>query len=283
MAEAAKKLSPDVVVSLMLITPRIAKELLERTKCVLEGSPITQRPLNMSKVKKYSRDMVDKVWYIGDSICIAVNKAVIQGQHRLAAIIHSGVSVQMVVVEGVAVEAFSKFDPPEVQRTISDFLVMISGSKINTYVANRLAAVARPMLVGAKGTKKLERMDVATHGYEHHDLILDVERALGPMDGLKMPSSITAAFCNAALAYDARDRVVDLANVWRSERFKKTSESVRMAKSEVRRVTALAMAKGKRPTSRLLYRLCCHALKAALEGRQIEAMVEDLDGFQGVG
>jgi hypothetical protein len=283
--KAAENVAPvaKVVVSLVLITPRIAKELLDKTKVALTGAAITQRPLNLTKVKKYAKDMVDGVWYVGDSICIAVNGAVIQGQHRLAAIIHSGVSVHMVVVEGVAVEAFSKFDPPEVQRTISDFLVMISGSKINTYIANRLAAVARPMLVGAKSTKKLERMDVAAHGYEHRDLILGVERALGPLEGLKMPSAITAAFCNAALAYDAGDKVLALAEAWRTEKFKKSQEPIHLAKTAVRCTMTMALTKGKRPQPRLLYRLCCHGLKAALEGRQIDDVVEDLDGFKGVG
>lgn len=78
----------------LLVTPQVAQELLK--------SQIKNRPLNHFTVKKYANDMANGNWkQCGDTICVDKNGCLTDGQHRLHAIIESGIAVRMLLVKGV--------------------------------------------------------------------------------------------------------------------------------------------------------------------------------------
>lgn len=89
---------------LALITPDIARQLLNRNlHC--------QRPINRGIVNRIKADLkADRFLTNGEPIIIGTSGALIDGQQRLTAVVESGVSVEMLVVEGVPDAAFPTID-----------------------------------------------------------------------------------------------------------------------------------------------------------------------------
>lgn len=87
----------------------------------LEKNPRNRR-IRPDTVKKYARDMEADRWQIsGEAIKFAPDGTLLDGQHRLAAIISSGATVPLLVVRGIAPEAQRVMDTGR-SRTASDAL-----------------------------------------------------------------------------------------------------------------------------------------------------------------
>ncbi len=72
---------------------------------------VGNRQLRMRMVNRYAREMVAGKWLLnGESIKVSHEGKLIDGQHRLNAVIQSGCSVQMMVVRGVDSAAFLTLD-----------------------------------------------------------------------------------------------------------------------------------------------------------------------------
>lgn len=98
------------------ITPQIAAEGLKFN--------INNRPLQKSRVARHVRVMQEGRWkFSTQAIVFAKNRRLIDGQHRLSAIVASGVSVRMTVWFGVEPEEFSVLDIGDT-RTAADFLAI---------------------------------------------------------------------------------------------------------------------------------------------------------------
>jgi hypothetical protein len=85
------------------ITPEMAKECLSRNT--------HNRPLSSRQINLLARDMLaGKFLYTGDSIKFDRNNVLRDGQHRLHAIVQSGVTVRMTVVTGLDPETQDVMD-----------------------------------------------------------------------------------------------------------------------------------------------------------------------------
>lgn len=104
------------------ITPELAKKYLEKN--------LKNRPIRKTIVDKYCRDLRAGDWsFTGDAIRFDSNGNLTDGQHRLRAIIETGISVTMLVfrnIDGICDLGKSK--------TVSDFL-SIDGQISSTMVA----------------------------------------------------------------------------------------------------------------------------------------------------
>lgn len=99
-----------------LITPEIAKSMLAATEKV----GFQNRNLRRSKVEMYTRDLQNGVWKLtNQSIGVLYNGAVIDGQHRLHAIVRSGLAVRCLVVSGLSADVFPFIDIGA-PRTLAD-------------------------------------------------------------------------------------------------------------------------------------------------------------------
>jgi hypothetical protein len=110
------------------ITPAIATDILNRNK--------NNRPLNERMVLRYAVEMTQGRWMNnGESIIIDWNDNLLNGQHRLYAIVESGKTIESVVVRNVDPASFVTMDTGK-KRNAADCL-SISGisSGINTQVA----------------------------------------------------------------------------------------------------------------------------------------------------
>ncbi|AUR89673.1 hypothetical protein NVP1131O_04 [Vibrio phage 1.131.O._10N.222.49.A8] len=115
------------------ITPEIAKEILKKN--------IKNRKLNKSHVSRLANEMLSGNWsYTGDAIKVSTDDVLVDGQHRLEAVISSGVSIDIELITGVSKDSFSKIDSG-LKRSAGQ-VVQMSGMKN----PNNVAAIAKVML-----------------------------------------------------------------------------------------------------------------------------------------
>jgi hypothetical protein len=131
---------------LTTITPAMATKWLATTK--------RNRSLSPTTVKAYAADMRAGAWKIThQGIGFDVDGALVDGQHRLNAVIEADIPVTMPVTHGLPRDAQDVIDAPRV-RTVKDQLELIDG------VTNALGKAAVCKIVyaletGARGAPKL--------------------------------------------------------------------------------------------------------------------------------
>lgn len=105
------------------------------------------RPLSAHAVRRYAKAMKEGQWRLnGEGIQIADDGTLLNGQHRLQAIVSSGVTVPILLVRGVARDTFSTFDDGK-KRNGTDVL-SLRGEK-NAAV---LLTSARTILLMTRGS-----------------------------------------------------------------------------------------------------------------------------------
>lgn len=122
----------DVTVSIERIGPDRAAEYMKRNT--------RNRPLN----KRYGLQLSDVMsegdwWMNGETIIFAADGTLLNGQHRLWAILSSGVAVDVMVVRGIDEDAFKTLDGGR-KRTVGDAL-SLQGEKGGNQLAAAVAAV----------------------------------------------------------------------------------------------------------------------------------------------
>jgi hypothetical protein len=130
--------SSPVHVSTQLVTPEIAKRLLARMA--------NDRPLSKNTLLNYTEVMRRGEWrFNGDPIRLNSEDRLIDGQHRLHAIIDSGKPQKMLVISGLDNEVFDTIDVGK-KRSSAD-LLGIAGYQ-NVFA---LAATARALIIYESG------------------------------------------------------------------------------------------------------------------------------------
>ena len=128
------------------ITPKRASELLAKNT--------NNRHLSEKKVNEHAAAMSSGAWvFNGDAIRISKSGRLLDGQHRLSAIVKSGTTQQFVLVEGLPDDVFTTIDTGR-RRSASD-VVGIAGIKN----ANCVAAAAKLAIVFSKVGKPI----IGTH------------------------------------------------------------------------------------------------------------------------
>lgn len=133
------------------ITPQIAQEYLAMN--------VINRPLHTAKVTEYADAMLRGQWQLnGESICFDVKGHMVNGQHRLNAVIEASkqnpnISFQTVVVRGVSEDSFLTFDSG-LGRKVTD---VFSLTDVPNYT-NAAALVKRLLIWRAAGTTSAGRI-----------------------------------------------------------------------------------------------------------------------------
>lgn len=128
-------------ISVIEVTPELATEWLKaNTK---------NRNLNARLVSDYARDMTNGAFlFNGESVKRAFDGTLLDGQHRLAAIVQSGVTLKLMVVEGLDARAQDTMDSGR-KRTTADVLSIHGETN-----ANVLASIARRIWLWDTGNLK---------------------------------------------------------------------------------------------------------------------------------
>ncbi len=94
---------PGVEIELRDVTPQYAEELL--------SANTHNRRINSTVVGRYSVDMLADEWpFVGDPVRVEENGLLLDGQHRLAAIVMSGKTIPMIIVRGLGTDAQRSMD-----------------------------------------------------------------------------------------------------------------------------------------------------------------------------
>lgn len=139
-----------------LITPEMAKEYLTRNK--------QNRKLNDGIVSFYAKQMRENMWALtGQGISFDSSNMLIDGQHRLAAIVLSKKPVNMLVIRGVEKTNFEFYDIGK-NRSIGDIFSIDNIPNAN-YVVSIIGVyivLKRHGLVSSSG-QKLKARNVSAH------------------------------------------------------------------------------------------------------------------------
>lgn len=146
---ATRQQKQEVTATVETITPALAQDLL--------STNTKNRKTRVRTIKAYARDMVAGNWKMsGEPIKIDTAGNLRDGQHRLAAVIESGVSVPMLVVRGVTIDSQRVMDSG-IRRNVTDQLDM--AGKKNTRI---MAAAARLALMEPNAGFVAEPIDQPT-------------------------------------------------------------------------------------------------------------------------
>jgi hypothetical protein len=154
----------DPVASIVMIDPDTAKRWLANNEA--------NRHIRATQVNKYASDMTAGRWHLtGSPIQFAADGRLLDGQHRLCAIIKSGATVPMFVVRGLPSSAQSYMDTGA-KRTVADQL-SIAGYK-NSSVLAAGARLALAWKMGKLGAPRDAVSDPETRAFIHaHPALLD--------------------------------------------------------------------------------------------------------------
>lgn len=123
--------SPELTTE--LVTPEMAQRWLDSYNT-------ENRKVKKTALDRYVRDIENGDWtFLGDPIRFDVRGILIDGQHRLMAIVKSGQSVMMAVLRGIPTEARATIDSGA-RRSSGDAL-QIEGYKNATTLASTVAAL----------------------------------------------------------------------------------------------------------------------------------------------
>ncbi len=143
------------------VNPATAAKYLERNK--------NNRPLRNGTVKKYAALMVDGQWELnGEAIKFAESGELLDGQHRLHAVVGSGVAAPFLVVRGVPDRVFDTLDTGA-KRTAGDIL------SLEGFMNSALVASAARILMGFENTGGFNQHRHGAVIYSNRDILEFVE------------------------------------------------------------------------------------------------------------
>lgn len=120
----------------IMLTPTRAAELLEHNKI--------NRPISDTHVARLERQILQGKWrFNGDTIKISEDGNVLDGQHRLWAVMGAKKSIDTIVVSGIAREAFATIDTLRKPRSGADVLALNGADRYRNICASALQWLIR--------------------------------------------------------------------------------------------------------------------------------------------
>jgi hypothetical protein len=145
------KSEPSLVLSVETITPTTAAAWLRANRL--------NRPVRASHVTFLAREMAEEKWMMnGQAIIISENEDVLDGQHRLLAIIESGATIRSLVIYGVKREAFKTIDTGIVRTAADAIAVFFPGRGVGM---SKTVAAAIPWCIGLERGVIIEANKIA--------------------------------------------------------------------------------------------------------------------------
>ena len=100
------------------VSPEMAKEWLEK------NNQKTNRKIDRKQVEKYKREIKSGNWMLnGDTIRFYISGTLADGQHRLIAIVETGITVLCSIIENVPDEAKSTIDVGKSRKNTDVFVL----------------------------------------------------------------------------------------------------------------------------------------------------------------
>lgn len=167
--------TPKHNLQMVTVTPEMATELLERNG--------HNRPLSEAHVQRIAGQIRAGKWrFNGDTIKIADTMDVLDGQHRLWAVIEARKPIDTILVYGIAKDAFATIDTMRKTRSGSDILSLIGVDRHAKYTAEGLKWLLRwqrKTLTEYRAPKnRIENSDVEEAFHNHPKMVNAVDRVI---------------------------------------------------------------------------------------------------------
>lgn len=245
----------NVTSKVEVIDPHRAAELMKGNRM--------NRPLRRHHVKKLALAMNDGRWRVAQPILLNGDGTLLDGQHRLQAVIESGATIEMLVVRGVSTDSFDVIDQG-VLRQACDLFAIRGGKN-----AVKACAIATSMILRSNELSGADRGAVATVAAENDT---DIQRILTETTEPKyMQGSERAAFVIAAQMY-GWDAILPLLARLRNQVF----DGVYDPMNTLNRWMIEAHTRGRRAKTvvkrHIAYAAAVLAIRAALEGRTLQVL-----------
>ncbi len=175
----------------VMVTPAMAVEWLKRNR--------KNRPINKAHVRRLVRDMAAGRWVpTPQPITFDVDRDLIDGQHRLTAIVESGVACQTTICEGAARESLRGIDMGTT-RDAGGILAMLNGITAE----KRALSIANAMMWGIGGHRgEYTKTEQAEFFLEHSEAIAYSIAAVPPQSYRLKKSGIGAVIARAFYSVD---------------------------------------------------------------------------------
>jgi hypothetical protein len=188
--------APQMEATVEIVTPEKALAWLEKKA--------RNRHITDSVVRRYGSDLLAGRWTLnGQGIIFSADDKLLDGQHRLTAIVATGCELPMLVVRGAKDEAFETMDSGR-GRTLANTL-QIEGHK-NAAAVSAAARIAWAYAAGMNLKYSATRMELLGL-IRAHPLLDEYSSLIANKDYLIKPLGVPRAAMVAvlALANDARD------------------------------------------------------------------------------
>lgn len=127
---------PDNAPKIVTLSPEDAMHMLE--------SNASNRPLNDQHVRRIARQIAEGKWrFNGDTIKISTGNDILDGQHRLWAIIEAKIPVETIVVRGIEPDAFATIDTLRKPRSGADVLALLGADRHRVVLSTALQWLTR--------------------------------------------------------------------------------------------------------------------------------------------
>ena len=189
----------NIVAEVVRLTPAMATSWLRANKI---NRPIRKRHMNF-----LAGEISAGNWQVnGQAIVIAENENVLDGQHRLLAIIEAGTAIETLVVYGISEKAFATIDTGAV-RTGADALCLHFRDYPHMTVKSVATAVPWLMMLERgqlfRGGKRVSNTDIIQYAREHLSLFDHAERLQSyPKDNRPVSIGIGTALYELATRKD---------------------------------------------------------------------------------
>lgn len=175
-------------IDIVTIGPNRAAELLEMNRL--------NRPINDAHVRRLVAQIAGGHWkFNGDTIKIAEGGDVLDGQHRLWAVVESKCPIETVIVTGVARDAFSTIDTLRKMRTGSDVVALAGQLRLRGVISAALGWLLRwqrgVLVEWRNAENRIENVDIEAAFAAHRDGIVHAAERSATLRGLANRSLMT--------------------------------------------------------------------------------------------
>ena len=157
----------DLLVDTCTVTPAMATQWLKANT--------NNRPLSHQHVDFLTKEILEGNWQLnGQAIIVADDESVLDGQHRLHAVIKSGKAIRTLVIYGIKPEAFKTIDTGK-KRTAADALSLETHNRYPRQINSAAASAARLCIAYSRLTLnsrgiRLSNTEVIKYLNEHEDI-----------------------------------------------------------------------------------------------------------------
>lgn len=125
------------------VTPAFAAQLLQKNFS-------TNRNIARSVVARYAREMGQGNWGVGASLSFSSEGYLVDGQHRLSAVVKAGIEVPFLITTGIPSDSYRTFDQ-SLQRSAAHLLTIGGGVGSIKTVTNTHISILRAMAQAMAG------------------------------------------------------------------------------------------------------------------------------------